>query len=308
MAIKTPKTKKAPRKSKQTTATTIPTAIRPKGTGMPKGGAASMLGALAGIGKKSVPKAEKKDRPKLVLSEELQEQFARVAPAKMLKEYLDAYFKTERGALMDGLSDEFTAIMWKAKSQPNNPSFAVDRNGKPDCSAMYVVMAKFSVQVPDLQEEESIEEAMSRILVELCGLNPTKAAKLVETELDFTPDYNIFLTNLMLGAKGVVDAISKSAAEKLIGAIMGGAELDLDDEERASLIEIKHRAVVTKGFLERVYIYCDTLEQLRAVLMIIAPQYQFRSVMFGISDTRHIRSNRLAEACKKIIGEAKDEE
>lgn len=287
--------------------TAIPTAIREKGTGMPKdtkktGGYKGLAGKLAGLGKKEGTKSsvKDKDRPVMILPAVAQEQFRRVAPAKILLGYLESYVKTERSQLDKMLRDEFLATMWKSRTKPQNPKLVINgENGKPDATALFALVAKWHIEEIKTRRDEGPEETFVRTLVEVVGLKESKARALVETELDFTPEILINLTNL----ESSDEEMDRSAAKKLTDYLAGDSDHpSLTDEEKAALITVRAKVKVLDGFLDRLCGYCANVEQVDSILTtLIKPEWHLKSVKYGVSDPEGKRLERLLDECREII-------
>lgn len=293
---------KANTKTKKTTAkVNIPSADRKGKEGLD---VASMLGQLAKASTEK-KKGSSKARPELTLSKEAQAAFREFAPAKELSDYFKAHFSQTRNEFLDIAWNEFIEFMWSQKTQPKNPSLNVngsENDGDPnksDCSGQFVVVSKLSV------DAESAEDAVE-ILVDQ-NVSPQDAERLVDEELDFTPMTGIRpLNHLLIGRKesgAWIDATEaeQTAAAKLQSVLMSDT---FTDEERTLLVTSHSNVTVKSGFLNRACTYAHNSNQLAAILSVIKPQLQLRSVKFAVSDSLDEANTRKIQEAAKILGVA----
>lgn len=267
-----------------------------------KGGIRGLFNKLADMGKKkgAESKVKTSDRPVLHLTPEVEQQFRRVAPAKVLFDRLESYVDTETGVLKDMLRQAYFQVFWASKTKPQNPALvAKGEDGKPDCTGIFMLVGKWRVEELTCKRNESPEDAFVRTLVEVVGLDEGKAEDLVHTELDFVPSISIPITAL----EGGDDEIAKTASQKLALYLVGESEsLELDDEERASLIVVQAKVKVLDGFLDRLCTYCDDPNQLETILTtLIKPEWHCKSFKFGVSDADQVRLDRLLGEMENIM-------
>lgn len=292
------KTKKSTEKE---TKVNIPAADR---TGTEGLDVASMLGQLAGASTEK-KKGSSKARPELKLSKEAEDAFRTFAPAKELSDYFKSHFSQARNEFIDVAWREFIDFMWSQKTQPKNPSLNIngsDGDGDPsktDCSGQFVVVSKLSVDAENAQDavdalvDQSVEQA--------------DANRLVDEELDFTPMTGVRpLNHLLIGRKqdgAWIDASEeeKAAAVKLQSVLMSDA---FTDEERKLLITSHSNVTVKSGFLNRACTYAHSADQLDAVLSVVKPQIQLRSVKFAVNDSLDNANTRKIQEAAKILGVA----
>jgi hypothetical protein len=253
--------------------------------------------AKAGTTKK---KASSNARPELQLSKEAQDLFRKFAPAKELSDYFKSHFSQSRSDFLDVAWREFVDFMWSQKTQPKNPSLSTKgEDGFPDCAGQFVVVAKLSV------DAEGPEQAVEKLVDQDIQLED--AERLVAEELDFTPMTGIKpLNHLRNGRKEAgawIDATEaeKEAAIKLQTVLMSDA---FTDEERQLLITSHSSVAVKSGFLNRACTYANSADQLDALLSIVKPQVQLRSVKFAVSDTIEDAASRKIEEAADILGVA----
>lgn len=271
----------------------VPSGIRSK-----KGGG-NLLAMLAAKGTKAAPpKPEKKKRRTMSLSEEAQTQFLRVAKVKVVADLATAFIKVERPVLDDLFQSCFLKTYWEARFLPDNPRVAVQDGGKVVCDGLYSLVKKFHIDTIEPEDGESPADAMTRVLVEVVGLDETKAATLVENELDFTPELTIPITEL------TKDDATADAANELVRFLLGQIKvLKLSDEQKAALIRVKAGCEVLDkdGFMDRLPEYCDTIEQLTSLLSIVfRPEWHLRSLKLYEGQPAR-RRQALLDAVQEII-------
>ena len=294
----------------------IPVAIRPKGKGIPKQAGKGVHGVyakLAGMGSKLAKKStvKDKDRPVLRLSDEANRQFGLVAPAKNILDTVTAYLKTERANLDALIIPEFLHIMWESRTQPQNPRLEARDGGELMASAIFSLVRKWRIQEVTAEQGESPDETFVRTLVEVIGLDQQKAEDFVHTELDFMPEISIPITDLEKGD----NEVAKEAVRKLSAFLANedpetGEEisvLDLDEDERASLIVIKAEVKVLDGFLDRLCGYCQDEDQLVAILTtLIKPEFHMKSCTAFPDLPLEEQISKLCRECGKILKTAKE--
>jgi hypothetical protein len=296
-------------KAKKTTKKTAKQATPTPGTGKPT----SRANLLAAFAKKTAPKAKapaKKDRPVLQLPEDTVELFEEFCPTKELFDLLEERKSRMASELNAAIWDEYLKRFWGGKAQPQNPGLESKQDGKVDCKGMYIVMARFKINMPPVGEDEDASEVFTQALVDL-GLEAEDAANLVENELDFTPTWGVDLTSLMKGS----DETAQSAAEKFFLLSQGVTEdengpLALTPEEWAALgeeintyrenkgVELKDKA----NFLNRVCNYCHSVDHLDAVLQLIKPVAYVKGAKCAVSSSTDEKNHRLIASAADILG------
>lgn len=297
--------KSTTRKSAAAQPVAVPAAIREPAKSKPTPkkawGVKGLIGKLAGMGSKTAPKSDKKkkDRPQMVLAPAAQQQFERVAPAVVLAGYLKSYLEVERAELDRHLKEEYLRVFWQHKTQPQNPRLSVlGANGRPKCEGLFSLVAKWHIDPIECEDGESPEEAMARILVDVCEFEPEKAAAFAANELDFTPQIVIPLTEL----EGGDNPVAQAAAQELMRFLAGEIKKpNLTDEQKASLIQVNAQTKVLSGFLDRLCQYCETPDQVDAVLStVIRPEWHLKSVDV-LKGQEAQRSAFLLNACEEIM-------
>lgn len=276
--------------------------------------------------KPATKEVKDKDRPTIQLTPEIEALFREFAPTKELFDILEAKKDREAKELNAELWKLFVASLWQKKNQPKNPNIEVKNSDKKvDCKGMYTVQtgAKIKVDMPPVEDGESPDEAFVKALIAL-GVEEADAIRLVERELDFTPQWTLPLTDLLHGrfAGGKFSPASdsqRSGCEKLFLFIQGedsegnaldeNSTLQFSDEEREAISEavnsnVKYAVRLTDSgsFLDRVCEYAHCREQLESILTLIKPLAFVQRVKFAVSDDPAKKNERLIEAAADILG------
>jgi hypothetical protein len=281
---------------------------------------------LSGLtaGKKPTPKkAETSSRPEMELPAELEQTFKRFIGAHALCELVEARRDQEKAVLDVGCFDEWTERLWKSKARPANPSVKLDKDNKPDMSAIYQVQERYVMNFPAAEGADPAEVAIELFqnMFSALGMKDSEAldsaTRLVQNELDFTPKTTIDFNRLVNGHyegegknRTWVDAsdAEQTLASKVIALLNCRSAKDavdcdfLTDEEQAQLIEVKLNVTVKPHFLQRVCSYVNSLEQLRAIFTVIKPVKYPSHVKFAASDTPENKNRRLYSEAKDILG------
>lgn len=262
--------------------------------------AADMLSLVSGatpIKKKS----DTKERPILNLTPEAEELYASFIPAKQIFDIFESHLNIIKADLKSSVFGLWVDQMFAQKSKPVNPTLALNKNGKPDMSGVFIIQAKFKVNATTAGEAFAA-------LVEV-GLSEKDAEALVTEEIDFTPHSALRSFNeLVKGHRvedGWIDATEQeqAIAQKLMMFVMGNETEPITEAERALVLVNQPNIQVKHGFLDRVANYCKTVEQLHGVFTVIEPVAYAKGGKFGISDTTPEIHTRLCNAAAEILGE-----
>ena len=262
--------------------------------------AADMLSSLSGAAPVK-KKAAAKDRPTLELTPEAQDVYAKFIPDKQIFDMFESHLKILKADLKELVFGLWADRMFAQKAKPVNPSLALDRDGKPDISGIFIIQAKFKVSATTAQEAQEMLEAV--------GLTPDEAETLIASEIDFAPMSALRSFNeLVKGHRvegGWADATEKekAIAQKIMLFVMGQDVEPLTDDERNLVLINQPNIQVKAGFLDRVAQYVDTAEKLQGVFTVVEPVAYAKGGKFGISDTTDVVRKRLAERAAEILAE-----
>ena len=287
--------------------------------------AKSLLQSLTAKKPAKIGAVKKASRPELELPDDLEQIFETYAGFATLAEVIDARLVQEKQLLEEEAFDLWVEKLWKSKSRPANPSLKKqNEEGKTDISAIFQVHERYVFSLPEVPEDSTPTETAINLFINLfSGLGMSNndaevaATNLVNNELDFTPktfiDFNKFINGHYEGDgknKTFIEASSeeKSIAEKVLYLLQCRTAEDLSkakpltDEETSSLIEQKYNVLVKQGFLQRVFTYVNTLEQLKVIFSVVRPVRYPSHVKFADSDSLESKNHRLLAVAKGILG------
>lgn len=275
-------------------------------------------------GKKAEPKKAdaKAKRPALPLTDAEKLNLKRFAAAYSVSKEVEARRDNEKAFLNTTCLNKWVDELWKTKNRPPTQFLSVDNaDGKPDVTANFIVSDKYSFNMPEVKEDETLAEAFTRKFVEIftaTGMDENEAdaaaVSLVNSELDLAQRPHIDLFKWLVGhyeGEGE-NKVFKDASEeeKALGVKVltnlqcrdKNSFIPLTDEEFATLVETKNHLDVKKGFLQRVCSYVKSVDQLKAVFTVIKPIVWPGQVKFGVSDNLSERNNRMWMEAKDILG------
>jgi hypothetical protein len=261
--------------------------------------AASLLGALTG--KATSKKATKPERPEVQLSEYAEQLFSEFAPAKELADIFTERAENIKSQLTEEVFEEYVGAMWTGKSQPTNPALkSRNSDGRVDCEGIFIVQEKIKVQVPDPSDPS---ESTIALLVK-SGVSEAVACKLVENEIDFTPQVGLRPFNELVSGHYEERAfIESSAAEQAVAQkILEFVTNELTEEEQQIVLRNEPKTVVKKGFLERVATYVGSENELKSVFRVLQPVNYPKGAKFAVGDTPVGKTNRLIGKASEILG------
>lgn len=257
--------------------------------------------------------AKKSDeRLRVELKDKQGESLRQWVPAKLLSDQFESQVKQLGSEVKDASFQIWADLLWKQKNQPQNPClYVLNENGKVDCEAVFTAQERYQVNVPEVPDDKSVEEAFVDLLVDASGEQwKNKAAELVEKELKFIPDVSLPLTKMLTGEKVGKNYIPAneaqvSAATKLLTFFSEGGQLEFTEAEREAMANsqvVKFATTVMPGFLSRVTTYCASRKQLETVLRFVTPILSLRSPKFAVSDSMESRNQRMIDQAAKILG------
>lgn len=285
--------------------------------------AAKQLLSNLTAGRKPKTKAESKpSRPEMKLKPATEATFVQLCMATELEEQFESRRNAEKELVNSECFDNWVEALWKSKNRPANPSLRVDNaKGQPDCTANFITSDRFTFNLPETKEDETLAEALIESFIVLFtakGMDKDQAEAaatgLVNNELDLAQRPYIDFFKWLYGhyegeGKGrtFVEATPEEQAlgGKAIAALQCQNKKDftpLTPDELAQLIETKANVSVKKGFFERVCSYVHSVDQLKAVFSIMKPVFWQGQVKFAVSDTPEDKNRRLLQAAKEFLG------
>jgi hypothetical protein len=283
----------------------IPVAIRGGGKS-----AGDLLAGLASKAKAPEKKADaKKQHPELQLQDDTQQLFTRFAKVKQLYDVVEGELDSVKGELNENLFDAWTTGLWTQKAWASSPAIKVrDANGKVDAEGLYIVQEKFKLQIPDNDNPvDSIIEGL--VAPSQDGddntepLTAENAAKLVENEVDFSPQLTLRPFNeLVVGHYVDRQLIESTDAEKAVGQkLLEFVTNHLTAEEQALVLVNKPNTVVKKGVLQRITTYVKSKKQLVRALQYFVPVNYPKGAKFGVTLTPVTRAEALADFAEELL-------
>jgi hypothetical protein len=277
-------------------------------------------------GAKVAPKKSdnRANRPEFELNESLSETFKRFAGAFALSEVIEARLEQEKGSLSEGVFEIWVEKLWKTKSPPPNPYITADKDGVPDVQSIFQVQERFCLDLPEVPEDKELEQVLIEKFTELFVATDmdqadaeASAFRFVNNELDLNPKTTIDLSKLVFGHyegegknRTFVEASEneQALAAKVLGLLGCRTKEELmemepiTEEESKQLIEQKLNVTVKKGFLQRVCTYVHSIDQLKAIFLVIKPVKFPSKTKFGVNDTPEAKNTRLLDEAKSILG------
>jgi hypothetical protein len=261
----------------------------------------------ASIDEAPAAKDEEKNRP--VFPQELRQgqimtEFAGVSEAhNLLKERKDIL----GSELKSTVWEEFTNQWFIAGSKPSNPKIESKINRKADCQAIYQCRTNFKVQYREgLSGRNAVIDPLKEV-----GISDEIANKIFDENLEIVVENSLRPFNELAQGSWVSGEFSpstdvqKSAAKKLLNFVIGKESEPLTSAERVECLVKETRYEVKAGFLDRAAYYCNSANQLRALLTVIKPGEAISHVKFAQSDTEADKNGRLENIFHHLLfGEA----
>ena len=269
------------------------------------------------------------DRAVIEIDEETQRRFIDFACSKEIFDLVESQKTAQSKDVSSAVYEKFVDVLWKSKSQPQNPSIKATSAGRLDAEGQFIVSggSKIKINMPETMEDEQPEEALVRGLTSL-GLPQANAERLVGNEVSFVPQWSLGLTDLMRGevksGKITPATPTQMTAAEILFCVINGEDLDgneIDGVGRIKLLSnitsdgwvalqsnVKSRTsyfpslVDGPDFLDRVCNYADSREELSAILTVFTPVYYCSRVKFAVSDSAEVKKERMLEEAKSILG------
>lgn len=274
---------------KKTVKEKIPCAIR----GGAVGSAEDLLAGINAVATK-VSKTVKPTHPTMELAEDSKAALKEWVPAKILADHFATNLEIVVSNVNRNCFAQWIKNMFASKTKPANPVMKIDKDGKPDMEAMYIVTKKIKTQFKNTAEFEQQLRVM--------GFSDEKIQSIL-SEFDFTALTTVRFNELIKGHKEGDGWAEPTEAEKNVATkILKLLKDNLTSEEIALAVQSEENCRVKDGFLERVVGYCDTEEQLQKLMEIATPVKYPSKGKFGLSDDLVTKNNRLLEAAGKVLG------
>jgi len=263
------------------------------------------LDALKMVSKAATKPAKKKEkeRPELELDEEQSSVFNEWRAAKELLKLFKDKEETDNALVKDILFALYAELLWQF-GVLENPTVKTEVGGKPYNSAIYAVKEKYKVKMPEVGEDQEPADALVDLLVDL-GVEKPDAVRLVEKEVDFTPNSGLrSFSELAVGSwRGNTFTPSTEEEKAVSTKIMEFVINNLTPEEQAVCLVSSVQTKVQKGFLDRAKSYAHSVEQLAAILSVIEPEQALTSKLFAATEDLPGKQRVLLEVAEKVLGE-----
>lgn len=265
---------------------------------------ASLLAALASKTKPVENKTpSSKERPTLVLEQSTQEVFNEFAAVKELYDILEAKMSAIKDELNAELFTSWTTMLWNNKNVPENPGIKVKIDDNIS-EGMFVVQERIKLQIPDKADPAG---SIIKLLVDL-NWKEEDATKLVESEVDFTPQMALRPFNeLVEGHYENKQMIPATEAEQAVGQKVLEFVMSLSPEEQELILINTPKTVIKKNFLARICSYAHSFEQVAALFKVFTPVIQNRGAKYAVNATPVNRVQLLCQKVEQLIGSAEDD-
>lgn len=231
-----------------------------------------------------------------------------------LNKEIEPQLSQHKSAAQTILFNMWTEKMWETKSVPDNPRIVLPKNdgGMEDHRCMLQVkfrsngLDKVVPDGDDLPEGQTVHEVLFESLVGI-GLSKKNARSFVDEEVEVAE--KMILRDISAMYYGS-DAAQKTVATKILEFInkrsktgKGQVSLITDEEMLAvgDLFETEQKVLIKDGMFERVWNYCDNLDQLRELLNFCNVTVQVSHFEYALSDSKSDQSQRAAKAAKTYL-------
>lgn len=274
--------------------------------------AADVLSQLQSLATPVKAKSGNKTKWEMVLTEEAKIDALRWINAKAIYDPIEARLKQAKEEFNSYAFRVMAEKLYASKSRPSNPLVVLYKDdGTVDHQFQFVLMDKFEKPSAVPEGVDPHEYYVSQFVT--AGLHPNDAESLVEEELVFEPIVGIRSFTELLSGKFIEGrefiestAEEKAAGQKLAAIIQwdgsSKAPAPLTPDERALIVQRSAQMQIKAGFFDRVATYCQSVEQLMAVFMIIKPIVYPAYAKFAVNDSESEKLERKKEAVAEILG------
>lgn len=280
------------------------------------------------------PKSKTKELRSVEVSATLAPQVRQVCELGYLTGEIKGPLDNQLKAVKVEFFNMWTQEMWDSKKKPDNFCVVLpklDDKGKPipglsDTRCAFQIKFRadgIKSKTPkeeDLPDEfETVEEAIIGALQSVVGLSEPNAKKFVDAEVEVRDEVTLAMPlDKMLEAdpETTDGAIYSSIGNKLVDymqartrAQSGKVKLPVFTEaEEASALVTVQVTYLKEGLFERVFTYCENIEQLRKLLTYCSVTLQVADFDFGMSDEPAVKAQRLQTVVGTYLLPATDED
>jgi hypothetical protein len=243
------------------------------------------------------------------LSSPSNEHVLKLCSLAYLQNLVKSLVEQYQAAVADECFKVWTQEMWDTRKHPANFKVQLDKSGTTFTDAELNFVLKFRVdgiqkKVSSDLDMEGIKESLIEA-VSAFGLSAKNAAKFVNEE--------IAVREVIELVKPLDDMQNdpelKPIADKLAAYTMARPKKGqttvtvpaITEEESAKLWVIRQEIKLKEGLLDRVFTYCATIEELRALILWLGVVRQVSNFDFGKSDDATERNKRLREVVNDYV-------
>jgi hypothetical protein len=231
---------------------------------------------------------------------------------------IEPIFDQQKTVVYGKLFNMYTEKMWSGKSKPDNPRIVIKKKGQDtkDMACVFIVkfrsdgLKKFLPNPEDLQDQEPRDVLVQTLISQLVGLSKENALKITDPDNgEFIIKDNVNLVESFDAMYYGDNPVRKSAATKLLTYLSAAPNSKntklfhgeyLTDEEQAVLVT-EQFLYLKDGFLERACSYCQSADQLHALLKFVKISFFCQNFEFAVGDEPTDRNARLENAVKEIL-------
>jgi len=264
------------------------------------------------IAKEAKPKAKKTEIRQIVITDsDVSPQILTLIEIASLTGDLKPLEEQHKIVVQNRLFDMWTKEMWDSKKKPENFKAVIKKpTGLDDARCNFILkvnekgLSKVAPKKSDLPRDEdgnvikTVQEVIIEMMVAQCDLSPANAKRFVDEEVKVVDQITLSesFDKMYYGS----DETKKKIADLLMiyfnartKSKTGKVSVEaFTDELSSEAIEFQQVVLLKDGMEERVFTYCDSLEQLRKLLDFCLVTKQVSNFEFAVSDdskTKHER-------------------
>ena len=262
---------------------------------------------------KAKAKAKDETMQRLVVPDVLKRKFVDLCELGYISKQLSKVLDSHKAEIGEALASLWAHEMWETRKKPDNyraVSFSEGNPIIPECGCNFLLKFRkegIKDQVPTAEkipEGQTFEEATMTILRKI-GLSELNAKRFVQEEIEVTEAFgNRSYDELNACEDGTPE---KSAVTKMFlymqcrsQAAKAKLPLFTDEEEQACLM-IEQTITLKEGCADRIFTYCDSEEQLFALLKWIKAVREFSNFLVGEGEEGRITQWRLAKTMVRFL-------
>jgi len=269
---------------------------------------ADLINALVGKAKTKSKSSSKKDEVVWYPDKDLTPSVVELIEAGHISDILDPILASRKLFVVDKLFDIFCEKMWESKTLPDNPRIVIKKKNAEakDMAFMFVVkfrkdaISKILPAPNELSEDQTPMQVLHKLLSSI-GLSDENINKI--TDEDNGEFHIVNRLNLCSSFDSMYygsDPVKKSAATKILSYINGG-EISSITQEEQGILEVEQLLMVKENFLQRAFLYCENVEQLRSLLKFVKVSLVCQNYEFAVGDEPSERNKRIEKAVTSML-------